>query len=276
MNKMTFYDNVLKINIFDKNLSQKDDYLKIQFPNLDYGVGNHPVCGLSLKKASSMRFRNAEYNQNRLDFFSSLNIDINRVRQPELIHSKEVFNCFFDENQNPVFESYLEKTKTNEKVVGDGIITQEKSFVPVITVADCVPIWFYDPISKVFGVVHSGWKGTGIIENAIVFASKKYNSRPEDFRVIIGPHIHACCYKVDEEREKYFNENFAKDSSENQMLSLEKANIHVLEKVGVKSENIVACKNCTSCETDFGSFRRETGANIEKPFTVMSAFTFWE
>ena len=223
-----------------------------------------------------MRFRNAEQNPNRINFFSSLKIDINRVRQPELIHSKEVYNCFFNENKNPAFEGYLEKFVANENVVGDGIITREKSFVPVITVADCVPIWFYDPISKVFGVVHSGWKGTGIIENAISFASEKYNSKPEDFRVIIGPHIHACCYKVDEEREKYFNENFAKDSSKNQMLSLEKANIYVLEKIGVKSENIVACKNCTNCETDFGSFRRETGANIEKPFTVMSAFTFWE
>ena len=77
-------------------------------------------------------------------------------------------------------------------------------------------------------------------------------------------------------REVNLNENFAKDSSKNQILSLEKANIYVLEKIGVKSENIVACKNCTNCETDFGSFRRETGANIEKPFTVMSAFTFWE
>ena len=173
------------------------------------------------------------------------------------------------------FESFLTKSIQQNAVIGDGIITKEKNFVPVITVADCVPIWFYDPVSKVFGIVHSGWKGTGIIENALLFAEKKYNAKIPDFRVIIGPHIHSCCYKVDQEREKFFNSNFAPDTCENQMLSLEKANLFILEKIGIKPENLISIKNCTSCETNFGSFRRETGANVEKPFTVMSCFTFY-
>ena len=127
-------------------------------------------------------------------------------------------------------------------------------------------------ISTVFGVVHSGWKGTGIIENAIKYAEKNYNAKSENFRIIIGPHIHSCCYKVDQERENYFNTNFAKDSSTNGMLSLKKANLYLLEKLGVKPENILTSKNCTNCDTRLGSFRRETDATIEKPFTVMSAF----
>ena len=266
---------IQKVNIFDINISQQENYLKISFPNLDYKKENHPYCGMSLKNAGSMRFRNAEINQNRIDFFSSIGIDINRVVQPELSHSKEVYNCFQDDFHNPLFESFLTKSIQQNAVIGDGIITKEKNFVPVITVADCVPIWFYDPISKVFGIVHSGWKGTGIIENALLFAEKKYNAKIPDFRVIIGPHIHSCCYKVDQEREKFFNSNFAPDTCENQMLSLEKANLFILEKIGIKPENLISIKNCTSCETNFGSFRRETGANVEKPFTVMSCFTFY-
>lgn len=272
---MMFSKMIQKVNIFDINISQQENYLKISFPNLDYKKENHPYCGMSLKNAGSMRFRNAEINQNRIDFFSSIGIDINRVVQPELSHSKEVYNCFQDDFHNPLFESFLTKSIQQNAVIGDGIITKEKNFVPVITVADCVPIWFYDPISKVFGIVHSGWKGTGIIENALLFAEKKYNAKIPDFRVIIGPHIHSCCYKVDQEREKFFNSNFAPDTCENQMLSLEKANLFILEKIGIKPENLISIKNCTSCETNFGSFRRETGANVEKPFTVMSCFTFY-
>ena len=272
---MMFSKMIQKVNIFDINISQQENYLKISFPNLDYKKENHPYCGMSLKNAGSMRFRNAETNQNRIDFFSSIGIDINRVVQPELSHSKEVYNCFQDDFHNPLFESFLTKSIQQNAVIGDGIITKEKNFVPVITVADCVPIWFYDPVSKVFGIVHSGWKGTGIIENALLFAEKKYNAKISDFRVIIGPHIHSCCYKVDQEREKFFNSNFAPDTCENQMLSLEKANLFILEKIGIKPENLISIKNCTSCETNFGSFRRETGANVEKPFTVMSCFTFY-
>lgn len=265
----------LNLDIFDKSSSYgtiEKNHVKLFFPNLKYENKNHPYCILSLKSAGSMRFRNEETNQNCIDFFTSLGIDIKRIRQPELIHSKEVFSCYFDENQLPVYESFLEGKIQTEKVFGDGIITTEKFFVPVITVADCVPIWFYDPISTVFGVVHSGWKGTGIIENAIKYAEKNYNAKSENFRIIIGPHIHNCCYKVDQERENYFNTNFAKDSSTNGMLSLKKANLYLLEKLGVKPENILTSKNCTNCDTRLGSFRRETDATIEKPFTVMSAF----
>ena len=262
----------MKLHTINEIISSTEKYIKIPFANINYKADKHPECLLSLKSAGSMRFRNAEHNQNRIDFFSSLGIDIKRIRQPELIHSKEVFSCYFDENQLPVYESFLENKSFNSKVLGDGIITKEKSFVPVITVADCVPLWLYDPISKVFGVVHSGWKGTGIIENALDFAQKKYGANIKDFRIIIGPHIHNCCYKVDQERENYFNTNFAKDSSTNGMLSLKKANLYLLEKLGVKPENILTSKNCTNCDTRLGSFRRETDATIEKPFTVMSAF----
>ena len=265
---------IKELDIFQhtEKLLLTENYVKIPFPNLDYNQEKHPYCGLSLKSAGSMRFRNEETNQNRIDFFTSLGIDIKRIRQPELIHSKEVFSCYFDENQLPVYESFLEGKIQTEKVFGDGIITTEKFFVPVITVADCVPLWLYDPISTVFGVVHSGWKGTGIIENALDFAQKKYGANIKDFRIIIGPHIHNCCYKVDQERENHFNTNFAKDSSTNGMLSLKKANLYLLEKLGVKPENILTSKNCTNCDTRLGSFRRETDATIEKPFTVMSAF----
>lgn len=272
---MNFQSDIKIVNIFDINLSSDNHYLKIAFPNLEETTDFHPFCGLSLKNAKSMRFRNNEHNQNRIDFFNELQIDVSKVLQPELIHSKEVYDCSILENDFIAVESFLETSKLEQKIVnvqGDGIITKNQECFPTITVADCVPIWFYEPKTKVYGVVHSGWKGTGIIENALTFAEQKYGAKIKDFRIIIGPHIHSCCYKVDEEREQYFNQNFAKDSCKNGMLSLEKANLYVLEKIGVEGKNVIVCNNCTNCDTRFGSFRRETGANIEKPFTVMSAF----
>ena len=120
---------IKELDIFQhtEKLLLTKNYVKIPFPNLDYNQEKHPYCGLSLKSAGSMRFRNEETNQNRIDFFTSLGIDIKRIRQPELIHSKEVFSCYFDENQLPVYESFLEGKIQTEKVFGDGIITTEKS-----------------------------------------------------------------------------------------------------------------------------------------------------
>ena len=45
----------------------------------------------------------------------------------------------------------------------------------------------------------------------------------------------------------------------------------ILNKLEIQPKNLLFCKNCTSCQEDFGSFRRETGGNLEIPFTVMSA-----
>ena len=44
-----------------------------------------------------------------------------------------------------------------------------KNIVLGILTADCAPVLFYDPVKKVIGACHAGWKGalTGIIENTI-------------------------------------------------------------------------------------------------------------
>ena len=52
------------------------------------------------------------------------------------------------------------------------MITKNPSLMPVVTVADCMPLYLYDSVSGVFGVVHSGWKGTGIIGEALNLAKK--------------------------------------------------------------------------------------------------------
>ena len=172
-------------------------------------------------------------------------------------------------------------------------MTQNSALVPVVTVADCVPIYFYDSRNGVFGVAHSGWKGTGIAGEAVALMKKNYGSDPRDILFAIGPHIHDCCYTVDKERAQYFIDNFGsgcvRELSQCQeppqgqyALSLLKANLNVLEAAGVLEENIVAAKNCTACDARFGSFRREAAA-LDVPaqekarlFTTQAAFVIIE
>ncbi len=175
----------------------------------------------------------------------------------------------------------------------DGIITCNKNIVPVVTVADCMPIYLYDSVSGCFGVLHSGWKGTGIVLEALCLAEKMYGAKAENFHVVIGPHIKRCCYSIDENRAQYFIDNFSADcvetlSNSEIRLSLEKANRYILSNAGVKPENISIIGSCTSCSVDnnndhqFGSFRRETShlpngspiQEMQKHFTPMAAFMY--
>lgn len=238
-----------------------------------------PTWNMSLKANGSMRFRWNEKNQNRISFLSSVACG-KKIAQIELIHSKNFF--------------YLENERDLENLLGakgDGILTKNKNFLPVITVADCVPIYIFDVQSEIFGVLHSGWKGTGICGEAIKFLQKKFKSKPENICVVIGPHINECCYEIDKSRAEYFKNNFdencvfesfdEKSDLKKYSLSLTVANLNVLEKLGVLQENIFVSKECTCCSGEkFGSFRRETALlpqemSLEeksKRFTVQAAW----
>ena len=258
-----------------------------------------PICGLTLRAAGSMRFRWAEQNCLRTEKLSEI-ANGKIITSVQLNHTKIVYD---------IYNSF----EVNEKI-GDGIITVNKDLMPVVTVADCVPIYFFDSKSQVFGVVHSGWKGTGIIENAIEIAVDKYKTDLNNFYIIIGPHIHNCCYIVNEQRANYFLSNFelknkdfnydydfeipdlvvplekdgvcfaggrnltAWNNGDGNLyrLSLLRANLNIIKKAGVPDNNVSIIKGCTCCDDIYGSNRRETTLNNSADsFTVQAAFIHW-
>ena len=174
-----------------QNSAEETFYKTFSFVSGDKVLQNAPLSYMSLHSALSMRFRWNETNPIRQKFLASMAQD-KQIAQIELIHSQKVF----------AIDTAEELTNAQ----GDGIITQNINLMPVITVADCMPIFLYEAKKHVFGVLHSGWRGTGIVKNAIELAGQKYGSKAEDFCVILGPHIHSCCYNIDEERAKYFRE----------------------------------------------------------------------
>lgn len=278
----------MKIIKFDAEEFKKENHINFPFYKNNQIVENAPVCGMTLKSAGSMRFRWNEVNENRDKVLKNISGAATVPVPLELIHSHIVY---------PVSTA----TDTFQKQ-GDGIITQNRSLMPVVTVADCMPIYVYDPGQQVFGVLHSGWKGTGIAAESILLASEKYGSKVEDFCVVLGPHIRDCCYIVNQERAEYFAENFTPEcvseleeggtcyaggrglpvswnngSGKLYRLSLEKANLAVLKKAGISSENITVIQECTCCNEFLGSNRRETSeapasADKTRCFTVQAAF----
>ena len=275
-------DTILRIDTAAEAAAQRmrtdGNYVCLPFYSCGRPVASPdaPLWGMSLRKAGSMRFRWNETNENRSLFLSALCLTAGV--QPvtlELIHSKDVY--------------VLNNPADTDQKKADGMITVTRSLLPVITVADCMPIFLYDPVTGMFGALHSGWKGTGIAAAALEKAHAAFGTKPENVLVVLGPHIHACCYIVDEDRAAYFRDTFCADSVEPVnikelqgsckvpdwnapgkklfRLSLEKANIALLLKSGVLPEHIAAASDCTCCNELFGSFRRET-APLPLDFSV--------
>ncbi|MBO5137656.1 MAG: polyphenol oxidase family protein [Spirochaetaceae bacterium] len=290
--------SVSQVSVFDFADSNQLDYVSVPFfSNGKALTFEHsiPKCWLTLADASSMRFRWDEVNFNRDGFFAKILPPDVFPLPIELIHSKLVYAVGLDEkdqvevvaSNEAAYKNTLASQFYTPLRQGDGFITKEKKIVPIVTVADCVPIFLYDPVTECFGIVHSGWKGTGIIVEALNLAFKTFGARIEDFSVVIGPHIQNCCYQVEKDRADYFKSayddscvTYRNDGSV--FLSLGNANINLLQKAGVAKENILYCKDCTCCDKRFGSFRRETASlpvemslqQKQKKFTAMAAFVF--
>ncbi|MGF7058823.1 peptidoglycan editing factor PgeF [Brassicibacter mesophilus] len=151
----------------------------------------------------------------------------------------------------------------------DGLVTNIKNIMICTFYADCVPIFYLDPINKVVALAHAGWRGTvnKIAGKMVDIMQHTYNSIPEDILVGIGPSIGPCCYEVNSDVYNKFNENFTNNGSllkqqspTKWQLNLWEANKIVLEEKGIISRNITVSKICTSCNSDeFFSYRKDSG-----------------
>ncbi|MTK08727.1 MAG: peptidoglycan editing factor PgeF [Hungatella sp.] len=152
----------------------------------------------------------------------------------------------------------------------DGLITNVPGITLVTFFADCVPLYFLDPVHKAIGLSHSGWRGTVSRMGAVTINKMKeaYGTRAEDLLVCIGPSICVDCYEVGEEVALEFKKAFAKDNwnqilrEKNNgkfMLDLWKANEILLKEAGVKPENIQTTDICTHCNSDYLFSHRTCG-----------------
>ncbi len=93
----------------------------------------------------------------------------------------------------------------------DGLITQSRGIALVTSYADCVPLYFVDPVHKAIGLAHSGWRGTaGRMGACMVQAMGEcFGSDPKDLYAAIGPSICQDCYEVSEEVADVFRHLFS-------------------------------------------------------------------
>ena len=151
----------------------------------------------------------------------------------------------------------------------DGLITDIPGITLVTFFADCVPLYFLDPVHKAIGLSHSGWRGTVKRMGQVTVDAMKeaFGTRPEDIIACIGPSICGDCYEVGEEvadefadafHEKYHDVILLKKQNGKYQLDLWKANEIVLKKAGIKGDNLAVTNICTYCNPQLLFSHRRT------------------
>ncbi len=209
--------------------------------------------------------------------YTSMNLSFTRGDKEEAVQenygriaqcmgaSKDAFVCSDQTHTTNIKKATKEdagcgvtRPKTYQDV--DGLITNVPGLVLSTFFADCVPLYFVDPVHRAIGMSHSGWRGTvGRMGRATILAmGQEYGTKPEDLICAIGPSICKDCYEVSEDVAEAFAAEFkgqeekileAKGNGKYQ-LDLWKANEIVLLEAGVKKGHLAVTNLCTCCNPE--------------------------
>ena len=135
----------------------------------------------------------------------------------------------------------------------DGMITNVPGLVLATFYADCVPLYFIDPVHRAIGLSHSGWRGTvaGMAACMVLYMQEHFHSRPEELVTAIGPSICADCYEIGEDVAEQFRGHFPEKVLQKgktpgkYQLDLWQANRSILLNAGVLPEHIAVTDVCT-------------------------------
>jgi len=206
--------------------------------------------------------------------FKSMNMGYNRGDNADNVRKNYEVVCDFL-NVDPARLAFTNQVHGKEiRVVGesdfnggyaprtcDAIMTDQPNITLVSFYADCVPLFFLDPVRKVIALAHAGWRGTLLEIGAetvkrMVF---EYGSEPTNIKAGIGPSIGKCCFEVGDEVADAFTEKYEKfvinKGQGKFMVDLWGINVEILS-AAISPKNIELSNICTKCNpNDFFSHR---------------------
>ena len=177
-------------------LIQVDDFLNMK--GIKHGFTTR-VGGVStgIYKSLNMGFYLGDDRENVMENYrrvgKAMGIDIERMSCPNQVHKSNVLVVTEEDAGDGI-------TRDLSHFEIDAQITNVKDLPLIVYTADCVPILLADPVSRVIGTVHAGWRGSvsGIAAKTVHKMVEVYGCLPENIHAVIGPSIGPENYEVDQ------------------------------------------------------------------------------
>ncbi len=225
-----------------------------------YSIGtnvNFRTARVNKQQLPEQEFKKAMQDYEKL--CNAINVDYKNIVKTNQEHTDNIAIATKKNNQDFPDINLEEYSRT------DGIVTQKENLVLSTTNADCILLLFFDPVTKTIANTHSGWKGTlqRISVKTVQTMVNEFRCKSEDIICCICPSIRKCHFEVDKDVKDLFEEEF-KDLNIGKNTDIiekqkdkEKWNIDtvlinkiILEKAGLKTENIIDSGLCSVCNKD--------------------------
>jgi hypothetical protein len=241
-------------------------------PGILYGFSDFSYGNMAASRANN--WPGQDYRANRKRFACDVGFDATKLICMVPVHGMEVVK---------VDKSSL----AGELPEADGLITADKGVVLGLCPADCAPIIIASKEGEVVSLIHAGWKGaeSGVIERAVeMFGEMGYT--PEKLVAGVGPMAH--CYErpfIDTLSPDKWSEMVVpvggglqevdvKDNGNgvyrlsphgggNLWIDLHRVCTEILNKCGVREENVEVSKSCTVCSALEGKQFSQMVSNMD-------------
>jgi hypothetical protein len=194
--------------------------------------------------------------ENRRRFFDSLGMNVSDCAIPHQCHSGNIQIV----------------SRSGEYDACDGLITEVVGLPLVVTVADCLPVVLFEPVKRVIGLVHAGWRGTmqGITAEAVGLMVKQCGAVASEMVAYLGPSARVCCYEVGGAVAQLFSLDEIEQRNDRLYLDLKKSNLGQLIGCGMKEDNIEISPFCTICNPQFFHSHRRDRTHSGRMMAVVS------
>ena len=282
--------NIFKTGKNTTNIVKKGDVPFITFKNLDEidfvanafttrlgGVSKEHLYSMNLSFTRGDSDENVYKNYEIIS--DAVGFDMDKIVMSNQTHTTNVKRVYMDDAGRG-----MHGKERFEDI--DGLVTNEKGLVLATFYADCVPLYFVDPVNKAIGLSHSGWRGTVNRMGKVTLEkmAEEFGTNPSDVICAIGPSICMECYEVSKDVADEFAKAFAvsdipvvdeikldeikNDSNLNNrifnedkilidkgngkyQLNLWEANKRVLLDAGIREENLSITDICTCHNPEF-------------------------
>jgi polyphenol oxidase len=207
--------------------------------NLSFAVGDEP----------------AAVEENRRRFFASAGVPMEGLVFQKQVHSDTV--------------RYVSTPGVLEST--DGTCTSTPGVFLCVTVADCVPVFLFDPQAPAVGVIHAGWRGTvaGIAQKGVETMARELGAVPARMKAWIGPSAGVCCYAVGDEVVSRLPASCVHEAGGEKKADLKESNRQQLMIAGLPEESITVDPACTICGSALYHSHRRDGTDSGRMMGVI-------
>ncbi len=174
-----------------------------------------------------------DVKNNRKKILKELNIDSKHLIYVHQSHSDVIKKVTLDDlgRGEVCFETGVE---------ADALYTNLSNIALGIFHADCVPIFFYDTINGIIGIIHAGYIGTlkEICKKSINYVLAKESLDIKNFKFVIGPSLGKEFYNIDEDDVITIKKLGYEKALENKKVDVKLINIMQILSLGAKMDQI--------------------------------------